>query len=100
MIPVSPTMPQTTHCTTTTQARTAAREGRRWRLRLEIYGYNGANKSGHSEKFWQLEGEGTAVTRRWGRFGSRGQTKVDTLTGALAKAEEKLAKGYRPVSAG
>lgn len=88
----------TVHCTTTAQARTAAREGRRWRLRLEFYGYNPENKSGHSEKFWQLEGEGRTVTRRWGRFGTRGQTKVDSLAAALEKALAKMAKGYRPVA--
>ena len=93
-------MPQTTHCTTTAQARQAAREGRRWRLRLEFMGYNPDNKSGHSEKFWQLEGEGTTVTRRWGRFGSRGQTMADYLSRALEKAAVQMAKGYRPVSGG
>lgn len=92
-------MPHTT-CTTVAQARAAAREGRRWRLRLEFYGYNGDNKSGHSEKFWELEGEGTTVTRRWGRFGSRGQRMADYLSRALEKAGEKMARGYRPVSAG
>jgi len=91
---------QTTQCTTTAQARAAAREGRRWRLRLEFYGYNPENRSGHSEKFWELEGEGSQVTRRWGRFGSRGQTKIDTLRAALEKAVEKMSRGYRPVSAG
>lgn len=88
----------TTHCTTTTQARRAARAGRRWRLRLEFYGYNPDNKTGHSEKYWQLEGDGATVTRRWGRFGTRGQTKADTLHTALDKAAEKMAKGYRPVA--
>lgn len=88
----------TIHCTTAAQAHAAAREGRCWRLRLEFYGYNPDNKSGHSEKFWQLEGEGGTVTRRWGRFGTKGQTKVDTLAGALAKAMAKVAKGYRPVA--
>jgi len=66
---------------------------------LEFYGYNPENKSGHSEKFWQLEGEGDGtVTRRWGRFGSKGQTKADGLMSALAKAAEKMAAGYRPVA--
>jgi predicted DNA-binding WGR domain protein len=91
-------MTHTTHCTTTSEARQAAREGRRWRLRLEYFGYNPDNASGHSEKFWQLEGEGRAVTRRWGRFGSKGQTKADTLAEGLEKAAAKLAKGYRPVA--
>lgn len=91
-------MTDTAHCTTTAQARQAAREGRRWRLRLEYYGYNAENKSGHSEKFWQLEGVGRTVTRRWGRFGTKGQTKVDNLYDALDKAVEKMGKGYRPVA--
>lgn len=88
----------TTHCTTFTAARTAAREGRRWCLRLEFYGYNPKNKSGHSEKFWQLEGEGMAVTRRWGRFGTKGQSMADSLCSALDKAVTKMAKGYRMVA--
>lgn len=88
----------TTHCTTSAQANAAAHEGRRWCLRLEFYGYNPDNQSGHSEKFWQLEGEGMTVTRRWGRFGTKGQTKVDTLGVALAKAAAKVAKGYQPVA--
>jgi predicted DNA-binding WGR domain protein len=88
----------TQHCTTIHQARTAARQGHRWCLRLEFYGYNGDNKSGHSEKFWQLEGTGRRVTRRWGRFGSKGQTKVDDLHSALDKAAEKMDNGYHPVA--
>lgn len=91
-------MTDTTYCTTLSQARAAAREGRRWCFRLEYFGYNGDNKSGHSEKFWQLEGVGRSVTRRWGRFGSKGQTKADTVYDALDKAMEKMAKGYRPVA--
>lgn len=91
-------MTDTTHCTTPAQARTAARAGRRWCLRLEFYGYNADNKSGHSEKFWQLEGVGGTVTRRWGRFGTKGQTKSDNLFDALEKAVAKMAKGYRPVA--
>lgn len=93
-------MPQTTHCTTTTEVRTVARQGRRWRLRLEFFGFNPDNKSGHSEKYWQLEGEGLTVTRRWGRFGSKGQTRGDTVESGLQKAEEKICRGYQPVSAG
>jgi predicted DNA-binding WGR domain protein len=88
----------TTHCTTTTQALMAAMDGKRWRLRLEYYGYNGDNKSGHSEKFWQLEGHGMAVTRRWGRFGSKGQTKADNIADALEKAAQKMDAGYSPVA--
>ena len=91
-------MGNTTHCTTTAQARNAAREGRPWRLRLEFYGYNAENKSGHSEKFWQLEGNGATVTRRWGRFGTKGQTKADNLYDALNKAVKKMTKGYHPVA--
>jgi len=91
-------MTATTHCTTLSQARAAARQGARWLLRLEFYGYNAENKSGHSEKFWQLEGNGTTVTRRWGRFGSKGQAKADNAYDALDKAAEKMAAGYRPVA--
>jgi len=89
----------TTHCTTLAQARVAARQGRRWRLRLEFYGYNPENKSGHSEKYWQLDGEGATVTRRNGRFGARCKGTIVSLAKGLAKAAEKLGAGYRPVSA-
>ena len=88
----------TTHCTTLQQARAAAQRGASWFLRLEFYGYNAENKSGHSEKFWQLEGNGGLVTRRWGRFGTKGQTKADNMYSGLEKAAEKLASGYRPVA--
>jgi len=91
-------MTATTHCTTLSQARAAARQRGRWLLRLEFYGYNPENKSGHSEKFWQLEGNGMTVTRRWGRFGSKGQVKADNVYDALDKAAEKMASGYRPVA--
>jgi len=86
---------QTVHCTSTRQARAAHREGRRWRLRCVFVGYNPDNETRHSDKFWQLEGGGGRVVRRWGRRGASGQTRHDTLCEGLEKFSEKLGKGYR-----
>ena len=87
-----------TTCTTVRQAAICQREGRPWKLRLEFYGYNPENKSGHSEKYWQLTSDGTTVTRRNGRFGARCKGAIVTLAKGLAKAAEKLGAGYRPVA--
>jgi len=92
-------MGNTTTCTTPAQAQACQRAGRPWRLRLEFYGYNPENKSGHSEKYWELTSDGHTVTRRNGRFGARCRGSVVALANGLAKACEKMAKGYRPVSA-
>lgn len=86
---------QTIHCTTARQAEEAHFQGRRWRLRCVYVGYNGANAGRHSDKFWQLEGADGRVTRRWGRRGSNGQTKVDTLLDGLEKFHDKRDGGYR-----
>jgi predicted DNA-binding WGR domain protein len=58
-------------------------------------GYNPDNESRHSDKFWELSGEGGRVTRRWGRRGGRAQTKADTLYEGLEVYSKKLGKGYR-----
>jgi predicted DNA-binding WGR domain protein len=65
---------------------------------LEFYGFNPDNKSGHSEKYWELTSDGATVTRRNGRFGARCKGAVVSLAKGVSKAYEKLAKGYRPVA--
>jgi predicted DNA-binding WGR domain protein len=90
---------ETKHCTNAREAREAHREGRRWRLRCVYVGLNHANESRHSDKFWELSGNGRRVTRRWGRRGTRGQSMSDTLNAGIEKFYEKLDKGYRPTVA-
>ena len=57
---------------------------------------------GSSAKFWELTTSGTAVTVRFGRIGTEGQTQTKTLPDANAAAKhaeklisQKLAKGYQ-----
>lgn len=59
---------------------------------------------GGSAKFWEVEVEGSAVTVRYGRIGTAGQTKRHELPDAASAAAEaaklikqKLKKGYAPV---
>jgi DNA ligase-1 len=58
-------------------------------------------KDGKSSKFWEVSVSGSAVTTRWGRIGSDGQSKAKTFADeAAARAEaarliaEKTEKGY------
>lgn len=57
--------------------------------------------SGTSSKFWEISQAGNAMTTRWGRIGTTGQSKTKTFADepAAAKAvskliEEKTAEGY------
>lgn len=59
---------------------------------------------GNSNKFWEVQIEGTDVTVRFGRIGSLGQTSVKSFPDQSAASKhadkligEKVAKGYRPV---
>jgi predicted DNA-binding WGR domain protein len=61
---------------------------------------------GGSAKFWEAARAGGSVTVRFGRIGSRGQTKVTDLGSELVALShlkkliaEKIAKGYREVAA-
>jgi len=83
-------------CVSPNEAREASTAGRPWRLRCVYVGYNAENESRHSEKFWQLEGDGNgSVTRRWGRIGRNGTSKPIALYDGLDKFHEKRGKGYR-----
>lgn len=78
--------------------------------RVEWLGPNEANTSRKSDKFYEVEvtvsGAQYVETRRWGRYGAKGQTKVVThyyKESAVRSAKEqiraKLDKGYtRPVA--
>lgn len=62
--------------------------------------------AGTSSKFWEVAVNGTAVTVRFGRIGTAGQTQTRSLENAAAakkRAEkligEKTRKGYREVQA-
>ncbi len=62
---------------------------------------------GSSEKFWEASREDTAVTVRWGRLGTTGQTKSKEFADVAAaesfltaQASAKLRKGYREVGGG
>jgi predicted DNA-binding WGR domain protein len=58
-------------------------------------GYNPENESRHSDKFWQLEGSGGRVTRRFGKRGGKGRSMADTIREGLEKFYEKCGEGYR-----
>lgn len=56
---------------------------------------------GSSDKFWEIERKGTSVTVRFGRHGTKGQTKTKNFTSESAACKhferlirEKLNKGY------
>lgn len=73
---------------------------RAFRVRFEYRGYNDANESGRSSKFWEFESDrsfNSRVTVRWGKIGSAGQSQMKTLDEAIEKAYEKEGKGYRMV---
>jgi predicted DNA-binding WGR domain protein len=59
---------------------------------------------GTSNKFWEIEVDGSSVTTRWGRLGTNGQSKTkEFASAAKAQAEhdalvrEKTGKGYSEV---
>ena len=59
---------------------------------------------GNASKFWEVSVDGTDLTTRWGRIGSKGQSKTKTLTSAdKAKTEQeklisqKSTKGYQEI---
>jgi DNA ligase-1 len=61
--------------------------------------------AGRSQKFWEVEVRGNAMTTRWGRRGSAGQTKTKTFADAAAAAAaadkliaEKTGDGYVEVA--
>ena len=85
----------TTYCTNAREATRAHRDGLRWVLRCVFVGYNPDNETRHSDKFWELSGDGRRVRRRWGRRGTPGRSMSDSLSAGLEKFYEKLAKGYR-----
>jgi len=74
--------------------------------RLEWLGANHANKSSRSDKFYQIEiswngGRVYTETRRWGRYGTKGQSKViehhyewSAFDSARSQLRKKAAKGY------
>ena len=78
-------------------ARLMEREGRPWCVRVEFYGYNRENQSRHSDKRWEISGNGSGAVRcNFGATGSRGRsTPLTYMVGeALEKLGEKRAKGY------
>jgi len=82
-------------------ARLMEREGRPWCVRVEFYGYNRENQSRHSDKWWEIRGDGSGAVRcNFGASGSRGRsTPLTYMVGeALEKLGEKRAKGYAYVS--
>lgn len=85
----------TKYCKSISEARRAHRDGIRWVLRCVFVGFNPDNESCHSDKFWELSGNGRRVTRRWGRRGTPGRSMADTLSEGLEKFLQKLGKGYR-----
>ena len=76
--------------------------GRAFCVRYEYSGYNDANASGRSSKFWCYERprRGAPIQVRYGKIGSAGQTRNQGITiwDARERASKKEAKGYRMVS--
>lgn len=92
--------------TTTRMAdiRSANGDGRAFCVRYEYTGYNGANASGRSSKFWCYErpSQGAPIQVRYGKIGSYGQVRnrgID-LWDAHERADKKEAKGYTLTSMG
>lgn len=53
------------------------------------------NTSGDSHKFWRIETRiDGSVARRWGKIGTRGQTKLFGTTRPYKVLNQKLKKGY------
>jgi predicted DNA-binding WGR domain protein len=79
--------------------------------RVEWLGRNHKNASGKSDKFYEITvlwngGHSYVETRRWGRYGSKGQTKVlrhygewSALNSARSQLAKKRDKGYENVVA-
>jgi len=79
--------------------------------RVEWLGRNFDNASGKSDKFYEITitwngGRTYVETRRWGRFGSKGQTKIlehwskyQALNSARSQLRKKRDKGYTDVVA-
>ena len=81
--------------------------------RLEMLAFNPKNKSGKSNKFYQIVVEGRNdlsvynETRRWGKYGTKGQVKIIThygewsaLSSARSMIAKKKSKGYtKPIAA-
>jgi predicted DNA-binding WGR domain protein len=73
-----------------------ANTGRSWRVRCVFVGANPENASGRSDKWWEASSpaQSAEAVVRWGATGTNGQSNVTTARGALAKAVEKVRKGY------
>ena len=80
---------------TTVRGITAPNHGTPLKVRLEWIGFNRANLSQRSEKYWEAVqvGEGMVLTR-WGKVGVVQGTKLRTISDFLATAAKKLRKGY------
>jgi predicted DNA-binding WGR domain protein len=81
--------------------------------RLEYLGANHDNQGGQSDKFYEIRVDpdrlrgGYAETRKWGKFGANGQTKVIghfsaamAIRSAKNQLKKKAKKGYtKPIGA-
>lgn len=73
-----------------------AAKDRPWTFRMEYVGYNGANASGTSSKFWLATGRGLAepVEIHYGALGSKGTILVKDFAYLAKKVKDKIRKGY------
>lgn len=82
--------------------RAAAKRGNPFCVRYEYSGYNGANASGRSSKFWCYERttHDGPIHVRYGKIGTYGQVRNEGLSfyDACDRADKKVAKGYLKVS--
>ena len=73
-----------------------------WRIHLTFSGFNDKNKSGVSDKWWQLEHHAGShsVELSFGATGRKGQTQVIAVSETAAKLTAKIKSGYSPAMAG
>lgn len=73
-----------------------------WRIHLTFSGFNDKNKSGVSDKWWQLDHQPgmNFVELSFGATGRKGQTQVIAVWETAMKLGAKIKSGYRPNMSG
>jgi predicted DNA-binding WGR domain protein len=77
-------------------ARQLQRAGKPWCIRLEYIGPNENNVGGRSSKYYEVRGDGNwTSTVRYGKIGSRGQTREWSFAKCMEKVHEKRMGGSK-----